>query len=159
MYIFHYLWLLSSLLTKYACFWYVLLSMSFYMSLECRGRNLQHGTLERSNSKRPDWRDSIPAERLQCIALASLLQLKSLQFEGRGSDSRETPRSRISGEEDRCSGGGGGEGGVLNNFAQAGLILLLSVIWQPMQARFRPKHLANNENLWFYDRIVIKSGH
>ena len=76
-----------------------------------------------------------------------------------GSDSRETPRSRISGEEDRCSGGGGGEGGVLNNFAPAGLLLLLSVIWQPMQARLCSKHLANDEIFWFYDLIVIKWGH
>ena len=39
-----------------------------------------------------------------------------------GSDSRETPRSRISGEERRCCGGG--REGVLNSFDPTGLILL-----------------------------------
>ena len=38
---------------------------------------------------------------------------------GEGSDSRETPRSRISGEEGRCSGGGGGEGGSAQQFCSS----------------------------------------
>ena len=41
-----------------------------------------------------------------------------------GSDSRETPRSRISGEERRCCGGGREREGVLNSFDPTGLILL-----------------------------------
>ena len=56
-------------------------------------------------------------ERLQCRALASL-QFWSLQLE-REVTHGETPRSRISGEEGRCSGGGGGEGGSAQQFCSS----------------------------------------
>ena len=95
-------------------------------------------------------------ERLQCRALASL-QFWSLQLE-REVTHGETPRSRISGEEGRCSGGGGGEGGSAQQFCSSRTAPASTQCHSTTNAG---KGLLNalpiNNKLW-YDPTVIKSG-
>ena len=94
----------------------------------------------KDQTKRDETADSIPVVAMQSVGVSVVvsLQLKREVTHG-GHRAPEFPvrRAVVVGEE-------GVKGGVFNNFAPAGL-LLLSVIGHTMQARLCSKHWPSKE--------------